>query len=156
MRSTLRQPGHRSVSTSYLQGRARLVIVIVVAILALLAVWGVPKLINAVNHAHSPEVVTTEKDIAAIEQALQLYQKDNGRYPSAEQGLLALIIKPVKPPIPKNWKTGGYIERLTRDPWGHSYQYRATDDGSEYAVFSFGVSGPEGGDESETIIRGQH
>ena len=156
MRCTLRQPGHHPVSTSSQQGRTRLIIVIVLAFLALLAAWGVPKVIDAINHAHSPEIVTTEKDLAAIEQALQLYQKDNGRYPGAEQGLLALIIKPVKAPVPKNWKTGGYIDRLTRDPWGNPYQYRATEDGSEYAVFSFGAAGPDGGDESDTIIRGRH
>ena len=56
-------------------------------------------------------------------QALKLYRLDNQRYPTTEQGLQSLLVKPAATPIPLNWKQGGYIERLPKDPWGGPYQY---------------------------------
>src|SRR5260364_222328 len=49
-------------------------------------------------------------------QALKLYRLDNGRYPTQEQGLRALIEKPSIAPMPHNWKDGGYLESLPSDP----------------------------------------
>jgi len=54
---------------------------------------------------------------------LKLYRLDNQRYPATEQGLNALVTKPLQPPIPPNWKPDGYLEKLPVDPWGRPYQY---------------------------------
>jgi len=72
-----------------------LVALVVIAIIAMVVV---PRLRTAINHTHTPEIVTAEQDIDAINLALRAYKQDNIRYPSEEQGLLALIIKPARPP----------------------------------------------------------
>src|SRR5262249_44797673 len=56
---------------------------------------------------------------ANLATALRLYELDNGAYPTTEQGLAALRIKPATNPLPENWN-GPYIEKDPIDPWGHS------------------------------------
>ncbi|MGE3920651.1 MAG: type II secretion system major pseudopilin GspG [Gammaproteobacteria bacterium] len=95
-------------------------IMVVVVILGILAALIVPKIMERPNQAR---VVKTKQDILAIQDALDLYKLDNGFYPSMDQGLKALVIKPETTPAPMNWKTGGYLARLPIDPWNQAYQY---------------------------------
>ena len=95
-------------------------IMVVVAILGILAALVVPKIMGRPDEAR---IVAAKQDIASIKQALNLYRLDNARYPATEQGLQALVEKPTAGPIPGNWKTGGYLERLPNDPWNAPYQY---------------------------------
>ena len=67
-------------------------------------------------------------------------------------GLAALAGKPVLPPIPDNWKTGGYVERLPADPWGKPYQYLNPGVHDEIDVFSFGADGVPGGTGTDADI----
>jgi general secretion pathway protein G len=90
-------------------------------------------------------VLAAKQDIDTFTQALKLYRLDNQRYPSTEQGLQALITKPTIAPIPLNWKTGGYIDRLKLDPWGLAYQYQMPGTRGEVDVFSYGADGIPGG-----------
>ncbi|MFP1592133.1 type II secretion system major pseudopilin GspG [Escherichia coli] len=53
----------------------------------------------------------------ALENALDMYRLDNGRYPTTEQGLEALIQQPADMADCRNYRTGGYIKRLPKDPW---------------------------------------
>jgi general secretion pathway protein G len=85
-------------------------------------------------------------------QALKLYRLDNQRYPTTEQGLQALTAKPATTPVPPNWKTGGYVERLPRDPWGNPYQYLNPGLHGEIDVFSLGADGAPGGDGNNADI----
>ena len=89
--------------------------------------------------------VAATSDLAAIRQALKLYRLANQRSPTTEQGLAALVTKPVDPPLPPNWKPGGYLEKLPRDPWGHSYQYLNPGLKSDVDVFTYGADGQPGG-----------
>ena len=91
-------------------------------------------------------VVAAKQDIASIGQALKLYRLDNQRYPTAEQGLAALIAKPELSPVPPNWKPGGYLERLPKDPWGTAYVYVNPGLHGEIDVMSLGADGKPGGD----------
>jgi general secretion pathway protein G len=118
-------------------------IMVVVVILAILAALIVPRIMSRPDEAR---VVAARQDIRAIEQALKLYRLDNQRYPSTEQGLDALVKPPTLPPLPPNWKTGGYLERLPRDPWGNAYQYLNPGLRGEIDVFSFGADGIAGGE----------
>ena len=68
-----------------------------------------------------PRVTAARTDVNNLMQALKLYRLDNQRYPSAEQGLQALVAKPTVGAIPANWKP--YLDKLPNDPWGHAYQY---------------------------------
>ncbi|WP_034301223.1 type II secretion system major pseudopilin GspG [Herbaspirillum sp. RV1423] len=155
MRSKTTRP-HYSQLHQRQRGLSKFQLIAAIAVLAVIAIVAAPRLINAVNHAHSPQIVTAEQDLGDLEKGLQLYKQDNGRYPSNEQGLLALIIKPVRAPVPKDWKTGGYLDRLPHDPWGNAYQYRVSEDGGSFEVFSFGANGPDDGDDNPGVIRAKH
>jgi general secretion pathway protein G len=118
-------------------------VMVVVAILAVLAALIVPRVMSRPDEAR---VVAARQDIASVLQALKLYRLDNLRYPSTEQGIAALVTRPTVPPVPPNWKPGGYLERLPRDPWGHPYQYLNPGLHGEIDVFSFGADGTAGGE----------
>lgn len=116
---------------------------VVVVILGLLAAVVVPKVMSRPDEAR---IVAARADIAAITQALKLYRLDNTIYPSTEQGLAALVQKPSTTPVPINWKTGGYLDRVPKDPWGRDYQYLNPGQRSEIDVFSLGADGQVGGE----------
>ena len=118
-------------------------VMVVVAILAVLAALIVPKVMSRPDEAR---VVAARQDIASLLQALKLYRLDNLRYPTTEQGLAALVTRPTLAPVPPNWKPGGYLERLPRDPWGHPYQYLSPGLHGEVDVFSFGADNAPGGE----------
>jgi general secretion pathway protein G len=118
-------------------------VMVVIAILAVLAALIVPKVMSRPDEAR---VVAARQDIASVLQALKLYRLDNLRYPTTEQGLAALVTRPTLAPVPPNWKPGGYLERLPRDPWGHPYQYLSPGLRGEVDVFSFGADGVAGGE----------
>ncbi len=131
--------GSRSVA-----GFTLIEVLIVVVILGILA--GIV-VVNVMDRPDQARVVAARSDIAAIMNALKLYRLDNGVYPSAEQGLQALVKKPESGEVPRNWKSGGYIERLPKDPWGSSdYQYLNPGIHGEVDVFSFGRDGRPGGE----------
>jgi general secretion pathway protein G len=120
-------------------------------LVALVAIgFALPRLVTTVYKQHDTKTSTALKDMATIVQGLADYKKDNGMYPSTEQGLLALILKPTRGPAAKGWETGGYIDRLPHDPWGNPYQYRIDEAEQTYQVFSYGPLGPEAdGDNGE-------
>lgn len=124
-------------------------IMVVVAILGILAALVVPKIMGRPDEAR---IVAAKQDIAAIRQALNLYRLDNQRYPSTEQGLLALVEKPATTPVPPNWKPGGYLERLPKDPWGAPYQYLNPGLHGEVDIYSLGADGAPGGEGNNADI----
>ncbi len=118
-------------------------ILVVMAILTILAALLVPRVMDRPDQAR---VVAAKNDIRAIQSALNLYRLDNGVYPSTEQGLLALVQRPESGVIPRNWKQGGYLERLRKDPWDTDYQYLYPGVHSEVDIFSLGADGQPGGE----------
>lgn len=118
-------------------------VLVVVVILGILAALVVPRIMDRPDEAKR---VAAKADVNAIAQALKLYRLDNGFYPSTEQGLGALVIRPSTPPAPGNWKQGGYLERLPKDPWGSDYQYLAPGVKGEIDVFSLGADKARGGE----------
>lgn len=113
-------------------------IMIVVVILGILAAIVVPKIINRPDEAR---LVKAKQDVLAIESALELYKLDNGFYPSTEQGLQALLVKPSGDPEPTNWKDGGYLKSLPLDPWNHPYQYLNPGNHGDIDIYSYGPRG---------------
>ncbi len=124
-------------------GFSLLELMVVVVIMSILALVIVPRVIDRPDQAR---IARVQSDIAVLENALQLYKLDNFRYPSTEQGLSALTEKPSRDPVPENWSTGGYIERLPSDPWGGEYQYLSPGVYGEIDVFSYGADGATGGE----------
>jgi general secretion pathway protein G len=84
-------------------------------------------------------------DLRGIENALKFYRLDNFAYPTSEQGLEALVTRPADPNI-RNWKPGGYLDRLPKDPWGNNYQYLNPGQNSEIDIYTFGRDGRPGGE----------
>ena len=118
-------------------------VLVVVAILGILAAIVVPRIMDRPDEAKR---VAAKADVAAIVQALKLYRLDNGNYPTTDQGLIALVQRPTTAPIPPNWKQGGYLDKLPRDPWGSDYQYLSPGVRGEIDVFSLGADRARGGE----------
>lgn len=127
-------------------GFSLLELMIVMVILGLLAAVLVPKIMDRPSEARVTKAVA---DMRALETALRFYKLDNGRYPTTEQGLDALIHEPDEPPTPNNWRTGGYLEASStpKDPWGSEYRYRSPgEDDRDYEITSLGADSEEGGE----------
>jgi general secretion pathway protein G len=118
-------------------------LLVVVLILGILGGLIIPRVIDRPDQAR---VVAAKNDINTIMNALKLYRLDNGVYPSADQALQALVKKPDTGDIPRNWKSGGYIEKLPKDPWGHDYLYLNPGVRSDVDVVSYGADGQPGGE----------
>ena len=122
---------------------------VVVVILGILAALIVPKIVSRPDEAR---ITAAKQDVATLAQALRLYKLDNLAYPTTDQGLQALVAKPAAAPIPVNWKTGGYLERLPKDPWGRDYRYLNPGRHGEIDVYSLGADGEPGGDGNDADI----
>jgi general secretion pathway protein G len=125
-------------------------IMVVVIIIGLLAAVIVPQVVGRVEEAR---VAKARQDIQALSTALTMYRLDNFKYPTTDQGLRALVQQPTDPSI-RNWRAGGYVAQGSlRDPWGNDYQYvYPGTHGREYDLFSFGASGQEGGEGSDSQV----
>ena len=93
-------------------------LMVVLVIIGVLAALIVP---NVIERADDARVTAAKTDVNNLMQALKLYRLDNQRYPTAEQGLQALLARPTSGPAAPNWKP--YVEKLPNDPWGRPYQY---------------------------------
>ena len=116
-------------------------LMVVLAILGVLAALIVPNVLDRADDARSTAART---DVNNLMQALKLYRLDNQRYPAAEQGLQALVVKPSTGPAPVNWKP--YVDKLPNDPWGRPYQYMNPGVKGEVDVLSLGADGQPGGE----------
>lgn len=117
-------------------------VMVVVVILGILAALIVPKIMSRPEQARRVKV---KQDILAIQSALDLYKLDSGMYPSTDQGLQSLVTKPSSPPVPRNWKSDGYLQEAPIDPWGEAYQY--LNDDEKLRIFSYGPKGKDGNSE---------
>jgi general secretion pathway protein G len=126
-----------------LRGFTLIEVLVVVAILGILAAIVVPRIMDRPDEAKR---VAAGADVRAIVQMLKLYRLDNGNYPTTDQGLVALVQKPTTNPVPNNWKQGGYLDHLPKDPWGSDYQYLNPGTHGEIDVFSLGADRARGGE----------
>ena len=101
-------------------------------------------------------VVTARAQISRLESSLELYSMDNGRFPSTEQGLEALIRRPSGSPEPMNYQPGGYLKggELPLDPWGNEFQYESpgVNNPDSFDIWSLGKDGQTGGDELDVDL----
>jgi len=124
-------------------GFTLLELMVVIVILGLLAALVVPKLIGQSEKAKQ---TAARVQIRSLEQTLQLFKLDNGFYPTTEQGLVALVRIPEVGRIPKNYRQGGYIDRIPNDPWGSAYVYLSPGAHGDYDISSYGADAMPGGD----------
>lgn len=132
----------QSMNYRQMSGFTLIEIMVVVVILGILAALIVPKIMSRPEQAR---MVKVKQDILAIQSALDLYKLDNGTYPTTDQGLQALVTKPAIQPVPRSWKSEGYLQEMPMDPWGQSYQY--LNENEKIRLFSYGAKGKEGNSE---------
>ncbi|MBF0284018.1 MAG: type II secretion system major pseudopilin GspG [Magnetococcales bacterium] len=121
-------------------------VMVVVVILAILATIVAPKVMGRPDEAR---IAKAKQDLAAIENALNLYKLDNFRYPTTDEGLDALVHKPENAP---NWKDGGYLSRAPKDPWGRPYLFLNPGTHGKIDIFTLGADGVEGGKEADADL----
>ncbi len=124
-------------------------IMVVIVILGILAAVIVPKIMDRPDQAR---IIKTQQDIRSLQNALNLYKLDNYNFPDTDQGLEALVKQPSGSTNAKNWKSGGYIERLPKDPWKNEYQFLNPGVHGDIDIYSFGADGQPGGDGLNTDI----
>ena len=114
-------------------------IMVVLIIIAIMASFVVPSVINRPDQARFTKV---KNDILTIESALDLYKLDNGIYPSNDEGLEALIED----------EDNLYLKRLPLDPWSEPYQYSNPGNNSKIDIFSLGADNQLGGNGNDKDI----
>jgi general secretion pathway protein G len=121
------------------QGFTLLELLVVIVIIGLLAGYVAPRYFSQVGRS---EIQVAKAQIESLEKALDQYRLDTRRYPSAEEGLQALVSKPENA---AGWN-GPYLKKaVPADPWGRPYAYRTPGQKSEYEVFTYGRDGKPGG-----------
>ena len=128
--STARQPA----------GFTLLELLVVIVIIGLLAAYVGPKYFAQLGKS---EVTATKAQINAFEKALDQYRLDVGHYPTTEEGLAALLIKPA---TAEGWNGPYLSKQVPNDPWRHPYVYKSPGTKGDYDITSYGKDGQPGGD----------
>jgi len=128
-------------------GFTLLELLVVMVIIGLLVGYVGPKYFAQIGKS---EIKATRAQIDSLEKALDQYRLDIGHYPSIEQGLSALMVKPANE---ARW-SGPYLKKnVPLDPWNNAYQYKYPGEHGEYDLWSFGKDGQPGGvDENADIV----
>ena len=124
-------------------------ILVVLVIMGLLISVVAPTVLNRADEARVQKVFA---DFNSIETALKIYRLDNYVYPTTEQGLEALVVPSNLEPAPRNFKPGGYLSEVPRDPWGRPYLYLQPGEQGEVDIYSLGADGLSGGEEQNADI----
>lgn len=136
-----------SLAQSLQRGFTLIELMVVLVIIGVLAALIVP---NVLERADDARATAAKTDVNNVMQALKLYKLDNQNYPTAEQGLQALVVRPGSGPAAPNWKS--YLEKLPNDPWGRPYQYLNPGIKGPVDVMSFGADGQAGGEGKDADI----
>ncbi len=120
----------------------------VLVIVAILAALVIPRVMERPDEAR---VRKAKADLLLLQEALNRYKTDNGRYPATGQGLEALVARPSEAPEPTNWR-GPYLQQVPKDPWNRHYQYQSPGKQSPIDVYTLGADGHPGGEGVDTDI----
>jgi general secretion pathway protein G len=110
-----------------------MVVVVIIGLLATLVT------VNLLENADKAKVVKARADIKALENALELYKLDSGRYPNTQEGVKALVTKTESH---DSYIKGGSVPK---DPWGKEYVYLSPGSHGDFDILSYGADGEPGG-----------
>jgi|TARA_R110000868_G_scaffold119472_5_gene317140 general secretion pathway protein G len=116
-------------------------VMVVLLIIGIMAGMIAPQILGNQEEA---QLKSAAIDIQSLENALTQYKLSNNVFPTTEQGLEALVSEPTVDPIPRNYRTGGYITRLPNDPWNNPYQLISPGELGRIDIFSNGPDGEPG------------
>ena len=135
--------------TNWQRGFTLIELLVVLVILGLLASVAGPKVINYLGGAKSDTAALQIEEFGAT---LDLYKLETGRYPTTQEGLLALV---QAPPGVAGWN-GPYLKKKTlpKDPWGNDYRYTSPGQHGSYDISSLGADNREGGEGENRDING--
>jgi general secretion pathway protein G len=135
-----------------IRGFTLLELIIVVFILSLLVTIVAPRIIGRTDDAR---VAEAKVQIKNFETALKLFKMDNGFYPDTQQSLESLAEIPATGRIPKNYRSGGYLEqkKIPPDPWGSPYLYISPGMHGDFDIMSYGADEKEGGEGIDADIK---
>lgn len=128
------------------RGFSLIEIMVVLIIIGVITAGVGARFLGQADQARVDQAMT---DFATIEKALKLYKLHNYRFPSSEQGLEALIEKPVDA---RQWQDGGYLDALPIDPWGNPYVYITPGEKGDFDLYSLGADGKSGGQDFDADI----
>lgn len=144
-------PGPRAAART--AGFTLIEIMAVVLIIGLLSTIVGTVVFSQVDKAR---VTSAAAQMKSIESALEFYRMDNGRYPTTDQGLEALVREPTIEPVPRDYRPEGYLQggRVPDDPWGEPYQYLAPGQHNQYSfdLWSLGADSAPGGEGNDADI----
>jgi len=127
-------------------------LLIVLTILGILMGVIVPRVMDRPAQARRTKA---SLQIEALAGALKLYQLDNGRFPTTEQGMEVLVEPPEVEPLAPDWREGGYLDkgRLPLDPWGQEFKYLSPGvHNPDFDLWSTGADSEEGGEDDDADI----
>jgi general secretion pathway protein G len=147
LRAPLRSLSRTATTPRRPHGFTLIELMVVLVIIGILAALIVP---NVMGRPDEAKALAARTGVQNIMQALKLYKLDNQRYPTVEQGLAALVVRPAAAPVPTNWKP--YLDKLPTDPWGTPYQYLNPGIHGEVDVLSLGADAQPGGEDKDADV----
>jgi len=133
-------------TSHHARGFTLLELLVVIVIIGLLTAIVGPRYFSQIGKS---EQGAARAQIEAFSKALDAYRLDTGRYPSTEQGLQALVVKPSGE---AKWN-GPYMQKkIPPDPWGREYIYRSPGQTAEFDLLSYGKDGQAGGEKEDADI----
>jgi general secretion pathway protein G len=130
------------------RGFSLIEIMVVIVIMGLLLSVVGPRVFDNISQAKAQ---TVKAHFGNLKTALDSYRLDNYRYPTTEQGLMALVMKPSGDPEPKRWRQ--YMDKIPKDPWENDYIYVSPGDaGRPFDIYSLGADGVRGGEGEDADV----
>lgn len=137
--------GDRGFTSIRDRGFTLIEILVVIVILGILAGFIAPRIMGKPEEARRTKAAL---QIRGLEAALKMYRLDTSMYPTTEQGLDALVMKPETGIVPRKWREGGYLEsaKVPLDPWGNPFVYLSPGEHGDFDLSSYGRDGEKGGE----------
>jgi len=141
---------HQQRDVCWQKGFTLMELMVVIVILGVLAGLVVPRIMD---EPHKARVVKARLQMEQFSMALETFKMDNGFYPDTEQGLEALVHSPSSGREARNYRSGGYLNKIPKDPWGSAYDYASPSSNGPYSIMSFGADAQQGGKEEDADIK---